>query len=73
MHTMYAGSWFSTPEPRSQQLNRFHRVALEEARMAAHRHSESSTWVGSSTLLDRVRRAVGIAPAEPECAVCAAA
>jgi len=72
MFAMYANGWPSAIEDPTDERDRYHRIALHEARIASDWSAAASRRSEAAGLLDRVRRAIGIAPAQPDCAACTA-
>lgn len=64
---MYAAGWPPSPEDPNTTRDRIHRIALAEARIASEHEGRSARPTDSVGLLDRVRRAIGLAPVEPDC------
>ena len=63
-------SWPIVAEPASADRDRFHRIALHEARIATERHETQAD--APAGLVDRLIAAFRREPVEPECATCAA-
>jgi hypothetical protein len=73
MFAMYANGWSSALENPVDERERIQRLVLAEARAASDWHASNGGVHEAEGLLDRVRRAIGIAPAPaPSCVACAA-
>jgi hypothetical protein len=72
MYALYATAWTTPPEDPTEERNRFHRIALHEARIASDWRTTASREARPAGLLDRVRAAIGIAPAQADCVACSA-
>ena len=72
MFAMYASGWPSALEDPTGARELEHRIALYEARIATDWQSGGTQRPQSAGLVDRIRQAVGIAPAQPECLTCPA-
>ena len=64
LYALYASSWSSALEDPTAERDRFHRVTLQEARFATERHSPDGRVSEPAGLVDRIRKAIGLAPAE---------
>jgi hypothetical protein len=72
MFALNAGSWPVDRESPAEARDRYHRVALHEAQIASEASEHRSAPAAHRNLMDRVRVAIGLAPAEPACVGCAA-
>lgn len=72
MYALYASHWPTSLEDPTEERDRYHRIALHEARIASEWSSTASRRSQPAGILDRVRQAIGLAPAAPECVACSA-
>jgi hypothetical protein len=71
MFALSAGVWPVNREDPTEIRDRYHRVAMHEAQVAADAREPAARPSGRS-LADRVRLAIGLAPSEPQCIACGA-
>jgi hypothetical protein len=72
MFPFHPDSWPLSREDPSEARERAHRVALREARLAADCREDGLRRAALRTVADRVRLAVGLAPAQSVCVACGA-
>jgi hypothetical protein len=67
-----AGTWPSTIDDPTEARDRYHRVALYEARIAAEQDRHGTAFGARRSLVDRVRAAIGLAPSTSDTITCGA-
>jgi hypothetical protein len=67
-----AGAWPATREDPTEARDRYHRIALAEARTASEREPHSEPETETIGILDRVRSALGLATTQPDSVACCA-
>ena len=67
-----AGTWPSTINDPAEARDRYHRVALHEARVAAEHDPHRLGTSAQRGLVDRLRAAIGISPSAPDVIACSA-
>jgi hypothetical protein len=72
MFALNTGVWPVNREDPAEIRDRYHRVALHEARIAADAREEEPIRTSARSLADRVRLAFGLAPSEPQGVACGA-
>ena len=65
-----AGTWPSTIDDPTEARDRYHRVALYEARIAAEHEPHRDATSARRSLLDRVRMAIGFGASAPDAIAC---
>ena len=66
------GTWPSTINDPAEARDRYHRVALYEARIAAEHEPHRTAANGHRGLIDRLRTAFGVSPSSPDAITCSA-
>ena len=72
MFALNAGVWPVDREDPSESRDRYHRVALHEAQIASEASGDETAPGAHRNLMDRVRLAIGLTPADPACVSCPA-
>jgi len=72
MFALSAGVWPVNREDPTEIRDRYHRVAMHEAQVAADSREQALVRASGRSLADRVRLAIGLAPSEPQCIACGA-
>lgn len=67
-----AGTWPSTINDPAEARNRSHQVALYEARIAADHPRHHGALSAHRSLVDRIRKAIRVAPSPPDAVACGA-
>lgn len=66
------GPWPSTIDDPTEARDRYHRVALYEARIAAEQDPQGAAFGARRSLVDRVRAAIGLGPSASHAIACSA-
>lgn len=72
MFALNAGTWPATAESPSDARDRYHRVALAEAKVAAEHEPHAVPMAAATSILDRVRTALGFTAGQPDTLGCCA-
>ena len=72
MFALNAGIWPATSESPSDARDRYHRVALAEARVAAEHEPHVGADLARTSLVGRIRAALGFASSQPDSLACCA-
>lgn len=72
MFPLQPGNWPRSEEDPSEARERANRIALREARLASDCREDGLRRAALRTVADRIRLAVGFAPAQPVCVACGA-
>ena len=72
MFALNAGTWPATSENPSDARDRYHRVALAEARVAAEHEPHVAAGAARTSLVGRVRAALGFSNSQPDSLACCA-
>jgi hypothetical protein len=73
MFALNSGAWPVALQDPAEIRDRYHRIALREARIAAESHPRGVAAMDAPrSLVDRVRAAMGLADRAPDCVGCGA-
>ncbi|HEX7949458.1 MAG TPA: hypothetical protein VF494_03845 [Candidatus Limnocylindrales bacterium] len=65
-----AGTWPTAADDPAEARDRYHRVALYEARIATEHGPHRATTTAQRSFVARVRAAVGLSPSAPDAVAC---